>query len=686
MMLTVLLLAGAEKLINMAIGSDEITKAGLSPLTGKVLRLNMAMPELQVDILFNHAHVRFEPVTTNHLFEAQAQTNDERIRASKDRVRLGHSLPDCTLNVENFAQVLNLMRSAEGNLPIAGDYKVLMQIKQLVAGFDPDIAGQLEPIIGKPLASQLQLLISQLKRSFGENAKAIQISAGVFSDFAPHVSLIRSFSVGENFPPQYPHFAAGDIPYHFLFHFLVSSLESLGLPLSWSFNLPSIISLLSLLLLVYVFAMRITNMKMVGILALVFIFFRASWAFFQFAQSYELSQLPQAILEIDFYAGKTPNAGWGMWTMFNTFANQRHLSFGLCASFIALILMLPLVEANLFKIAEDKSSQKWRIECIQRAIFVGVFLGSIAFWNGATLMAALMVLAGFALTSRHRFEYVLIAVIAVVLATIQSRWFINPGKSPLNASIVFGFLAEKKTIWGVASYILQAYGVLLPLFLLSVFYWRKYAAIAFAISLPFIFAFTVQPTIDMALNHKFVLFSLFLMGIFVAWMLVDVWCNKKKVWRLAVVPALFFMTITGSIDTAAFQNINSNKYGIPKDNPVTAWVIANTPPQSIFLTELVTINPVLFGGRLSYLGWPYYGWGAGYDTSGRENDIRMIYGAGTKEDLLKALENRPIDYILVNDAVRQSTNYVINENLIADTFPRIFESPYEGTNIYKVAR
>ena len=45
-MLTVLLLAGAEKLINVALMSDEIPQAGLEPLAGKVLRLNMAMPGL----------------------------------------------------------------------------------------------------------------------------------------------------------------------------------------------------------------------------------------------------------------------------------------------------------------------------------------------------------------------------------------------------------------------------------------------------------------------------------------------------------------------------------------------------------------------------------------------------------------------------------------------------------------
>lgn len=174
-MLTVLLLASAEKLINMAIASDEITRAGLKPLAGKVLRFNMTMPEVHLDVLFNDEHLRFEPLTANTVFEPRGQGfkghSDERQQADIDMARIGHSTPDCTISVENPAQLLNLMRGAEGNLPITGDYKVLMQLKQLVAGFDPDIAGQLEPFIGKPTASQLQLLISQLKGSFRHTAK-----------------------------------------------------------------------------------------------------------------------------------------------------------------------------------------------------------------------------------------------------------------------------------------------------------------------------------------------------------------------------------------------------------------------------------------------------------------------------------------------------------------------------------
>ncbi len=179
-MLTVLLLAGAEKLINVALMSDEITQAGLEPLAGKVLRLNMKMPEIHLDVLFNHKRLRFEPVTTPSVFEPRGGADsssvdklDEREQADLDMARIGHSSPDCTITVDNPAQLLNLLREPKGNLPIEGDYKVLMQLKQLVAGFDPDIAGQLEPLIGKPMASQLQLLIKQLKWGLRHSGKRV---------------------------------------------------------------------------------------------------------------------------------------------------------------------------------------------------------------------------------------------------------------------------------------------------------------------------------------------------------------------------------------------------------------------------------------------------------------------------------------------------------------------------------
>ena len=42
----------------------------------------------------------------------------------------------------------------------------------------------------------------------------------VCSDYAPHTAMMRSFSLGNNFPTQYPHFGGADVKYHFMFQFL----------------------------------------------------------------------------------------------------------------------------------------------------------------------------------------------------------------------------------------------------------------------------------------------------------------------------------------------------------------------------------------------------------------------------------------------------------------------------------
>ena len=521
--------------------------------------------------------------------------------------------------------------------------------------------------------------------TFSENAENLIVSHGVWSDFGPHISMIRSFSVGENFPPQYPHFPAGDMPYHFLFHFMASSLEFLGLPLSWSLNLPSILSLFAMLLMLYVFSVRLTGLKTVGILVLLFFSFRSSLAFFDFVQNYTIWQLPEAISNIDLYIGKTQKEVWGMWTITN-YANQRHLPHAITVMLVTLTIMLPLVEKQLFPRIIEEQGFPWRIESIQRPIFLGCFLGAIAFWNGAALIAALLILAGFAITSRHRFEYIIIALIAVIIASMQSRWFISPGKDPIHAEIFFGFLADEKSIKGVVKYILLTYGFLVPLFLLSLIYWKKYALLGMALFFPFLFAFTINPTSDIAINHKFIIISNALIGILVAWMLVDIWINKNRWLRFLVISIIFAMTVTGVVDIMTFHNQNNNKIEYPKNNNIANWIQKNTPHKAIFLTDTSSINLALYAGHPIYLGYTYYGSGAGYDTVTRENAVRLIYGAGTKEDLLNALENRSIDYIVINDPVRNAANYVTNETLINDTFPLAFEDPYEDTKIYKVVR
>ena len=157
-MFTVLLLAGIEKVVNLALATDAITRLGLESLSGKTMRLVMAEPAIEFDTIFNEDHIRFEPVTVA-VFEPKG--TDVVIK------------PDCIVKVDNPVHLLNLMGEPSGNLPIEGDYKVLMQVKQLIAGFDPDIIGKLQPLIGLSMASQLTALVTHLKTSIATPAKAM---------------------------------------------------------------------------------------------------------------------------------------------------------------------------------------------------------------------------------------------------------------------------------------------------------------------------------------------------------------------------------------------------------------------------------------------------------------------------------------------------------------------------------
>lgn len=161
-MLPVFLLIGIEKIINLVLATDPITQAGLAPLAGKVMRLKMREPNIEFDTIFNDDHVRFEPVPKliNSVFEPKGTDIKNDIAKS-----------DCTVTVQNPSDLLRLLGEPDGNLPIEGDYKVLMQVKTLVAGFEPDIAGKLQPIIGLPLASQLAGVLENLKSLVGNPAK-----------------------------------------------------------------------------------------------------------------------------------------------------------------------------------------------------------------------------------------------------------------------------------------------------------------------------------------------------------------------------------------------------------------------------------------------------------------------------------------------------------------------------------
>jgi hypothetical protein len=358
------------------------------------------------------------------------------------------------------------------------------------------------------------------------------VGLSVFSDFGPHLAVIRSFSFGSNFPTEYPHFADGHARYHFLFQFLAGNLEFLGFRIDWAFNLPSILSLVAFLMLLYALAVLMMGEKWVGILTTVLFFFRSSFAFFTFLNTLgPWNQVIPKILSNERFIGNTQHEDWGLWAQ-NVYVNQRHLAFSLGILMLILILVLPLFRKMMQGLRNAWNNERpfrywlnefvlksnaWAPEDIRRSVTIGLILGLIGFWNGAVFVAALPILFCIALFSKHRLEYLNLAIIAIAISFMESMFFIGAGGSAVQPRLSYGFLAAQPNLPGIMAYYIELLGILPFVAILSLFLAPKGGRwLVVAFSTPLILATTVQLTPDMAVNHKYVIISVLLLNIIVA--------------------------------------------------------------------------------------------------------------------------------------------------------------------------
>jgi hypothetical protein len=568
------------------------------------------------------------------------------------------------------------------------------------------------------LAGVLLLANILMWTTFYVEGNDLTIGVSVFSDFSPHVGMIRSFSHGNNFPTTYPHYAGEDIRYHFMFQFLVGNLEYLGLRIDYAFNIPSIISFVCAFMLLYLLAVKISGRIGVGLLSGAFFAFRSSKSLF-----YWISQLPegtdilQALLDNTEFISSTPNEDWGLWNL-NVYCNQRHLALGLTVMFFLLILYLPhlyemfeAIKLSHFRYPKDKKNgyttrklfargmgtfrtifltkAGWEIRELRTSIAAGFLLGSLGFFHGAAVIGVLVILFVLAVISSRRLEFLITAVIATAVSALQTNFFIHG--SAVSPQLLFGFIAENKTLFGVASYLERLLGIL-PWVLLAAFCIEKgakrYVMIAF--SAPLLFAFTVSLTVDVTVNHKYIMMSCILLGIIAADIIVKLFDRKRLSYGVLGVFLIFLLTATGLYDFATVikKNTQLSPIVLKLDHPLTNWIDENSTSQDLFLTDTYTINQAVLGGAMLYEGWPYYPWSAGYDTDYRTAQVKQMYEADTSEELNNLVKANHIRFIIIDRENRSSEEYELNENTIQSTYECVYTEGEgeENTSIYDTAK
>ncbi len=539
------------------------------------------------------------------------------------------------------------------------------------------------------VAAALSFVTYLMYLTFHVKEGAVCVGFSVFSDFAPHLGMIRSFSFGDNFPTQYAHYAGEDIRYHFMFQFMVGNLEFLGMRLDHAFNLPSIFGMVSVYLLLFVLAVRITKSRLCGYLTALLFTFRSSFTVFRYMAEQPKGYVLEALKYNTEFLGYTQNENWGLWNL-NVYANQRHLAFSLAIMVLAVLIFYPYMEKMGAKLAktekkEDRLSyaneqlrlffftrSAFWVSDVKMAVGMGLVLGGIAFWNGSVLVATIAMLFFMAAVSDDRLDYLITAVLALVLALVQSACFVDG--SAVAPAYYFGFLADNKTLWGVILFVVELTGVVLLVALAGAAALKGVKRYMFFVALvPFVLAFTLSLTVDITVNHKWIMMSLMFVSVFAACLLTRFLKSGDWLKRMVALVLVVVLTATGVYDFRTVVKRNENYLIFREDDPVTEWVRENATSEDIFLTPYYSLNNIVMGGAMLYYGWPYYAWSAGYDTDLRNYLVKIMYESETSEDLKELIEKNNIRYIVVDHDCRTSSEYDVREDVIENTYEVVFE-------------
>ena len=528
----------------------------------------------------------------------------------------------------------------------------------------------------------------------------------VFSDYAPNLSLIRSFSWFENFPTQYPFFAGEDIKYHFMFMFFCGNLERMGLPIEIAYNLPSILGLFGFLVMLTQFTLRVTGRFTAAIITPFLFVFRSGLALFYFiAEHLSAGDLIDAFRENSVFIGYTPNENWGLWN-YNVYLNQRHLGFGLLIVMAVIWYYYGYLEnacggydpsrsGKLTDTAITRSlsvyikglfftQEAWAVRDLPRVILTAVILGMLSFWNGACVIGGLLVLAGFALFSRNKLDFLGLAIITVCMSFMQTHFFING--SAVSPAFYWGFISESKTVMGVLWFLIEISGMTIAgAIFAAIVLEGKYRALICAFLLPTVFAFTMSLTPDVTVNHKYIMMSMAFLSVVWAELLVRLWRERRTVAArtFAIVLTVILMA-TGAYDFVIIirNNGTDHEFAVDTESELGHYIKDNLTWDDLVLSGPDSVSNFTVSGCRMYCGWPYYAWSAGYDTDYRFEMAKYIYTIDDEAELLRTLSEENINYVLYERGMYYD-DVEAREDVIADALTLVFESGDGNYRLYR---
>jgi hypothetical protein len=552
--------------------------------------------------------------------------------------------------------------------------------------------------------------------TLGFKEGSFQIPFKAWSDFGANLSLTQSFAIGNNFPPEHPFFPGETVRYHFLFWFQAANFEFLGLNVIWGVNLLSLLSFVSLLILIRTFAELLFDSAPVGRIASLLFFFSTSLSYIPFlrAQSGLRSALHEIYTRTQFLPSGYPYRGedWGVLTV-DVFANQRHLISAVGLLFVVLCFLVnwynSLESGGLAPLSSDKEvlppnevleqegTKRRQAAALQRVISLkalapficsGLIIGALPYWNSAIFVSSMILLVALIVLLPSRLYVIALFVTALLVALPQVWLFRHGAVTPPDQTFLFwGYTLQNPSVWTLTKYLVWTFGfkwllVLIALVLVNNFHRRMFLAVSSLLAVVFLF----QLSTDVFNNHKLLNVWAAFASIYAAYAL---WRISKLKYAGVVLACLVTLATVAEGVINLFPVRNDSILVAPyRGDALTNWVLLNTEPTDIFLTQTLLTHPILFSGRRIYLGYTLFAWTAGYNVPAREEIYRRMFEERDPVELANLLRQNKIAYVGIDDGVRNNRMIQgLNESVYEEHFRKVFDDTnhrYDNIVIYKV--
>jgi hypothetical protein len=588
------------------------------------------------------------------------------------------------------------------------------------------------------------LLNTHLREEKGE----LMVSANTWGDMALHLGLSRSFSVGANYPTEYPFFAGEPIHYHFGFDFFAGALQRGGASPLWSFNGPAIIGLSAVMLLTFAIARMLFSSAAepvrwwrdrgvwAGFVAIALVVTNQSLAWLRYVDKDGKGDLATALRPSVLWnhkdyltVGPYTDDPIAIFNTFNPFLGQNHLIIAM-----ALVLLAAYVLIDRLK-GDGRPSTRLLIG-------MGITFGA-AFWiNGVVWLAAAVFIAAllilWALAARRRAvraddggtlaglresgAWIRIgaafAVPALALGVPQALAL--SGGSGAGLGFHLGYLVCASTQsschggdmnplaladwWSFAKYWWLNEGVFIPLLVVAfIIGSARDRRIIAAVTAIFVWGslFAVGEDIG-GFNHK--VFNLWeiLAGPFAAFALIAIFTAGRRLAGRAlpiragasvasglVAAALFvLLVVSGIVDFMTVKNdTRVGVFGDEVQRQATTWIINETESRATFLIDFDQMyNAPTLSGRRVALGYSPWAASSGYDVEPRKQVVIGIYTAPDLPAACRLLSGNDIGYMLIGPQERTSTRFKVNDAVFSQLVPAaIFGADANQYRIYRVA-